>query len=48
MVFRYTLKHVGWLNMAEIEIGILNRQCLSRRIQSRESLEREVDAWQED
>ena len=32
--------------MAEIEIGILNRQCLSRRIKNRESLEREFDAWQ--
>jgi hypothetical protein len=34
--------------MAEIEIGILSRQCLNRRIQNRESLEREVDAWQQD
>ena len=34
--------------MAEIEIGILSRQCLDRRIQNRELLEREVDAWQRD
>lgn len=46
--FHYTPKHASWLNMAEIEIGILSRQCLSRRIESRESLEREVDAWQHD
>lgn len=32
--------------MAEIEIGILSRQCLSHRVQNRESLEREFDAWQ--
>jgi hypothetical protein len=46
--FHYTPKHASWLNLAEIEIGILSRQCLSRRIQNRESLEREVGAWQQD
>lgn len=46
--FHYTPKHASWLNMAEIEIGILSRQCLSRRIQDRKLLEREVDAWQQD
>lgn len=46
--FHYTPKHASWLNMAEIEIGILSRQCLSRRIQNRKSLEREVEAWQQD
>jgi len=30
--FHYTPKHASWLNMAEIEIGILSRQCLDRRI----------------
>jgi len=45
--FHYTPKHASWLNMAEIEIGILSRQCLDRRIQNRELLEREVDAWQQ-
>jgi hypothetical protein len=45
--FHYTPKHASWLNMAEIEIGILSRQCLDRRIASREFLKSEVDAWQE-
>lgn len=45
--FHYTPKHASWLNMAEIEIGILSRQCLDRRIASRELLQSEVDAWQE-
>ena len=34
--------------MAEIEIGILSRQCLDRRIRNRELLEHEVTAWQRD
>ena len=46
--FHYTPKHASWLNMAEIEIGILSRQCLDRRISDRELLRREVDAWQLD
>jgi hypothetical protein len=46
--FHYTPKHASWLNMAEIEIGILSRQCLDRRIASRELLQCEVDAWQEE
>jgi len=46
--FHYTPKHASWLNMAEIEIGILSRQCLNRRIKNRDSLECEVDAWQQD
>ena len=44
--FHYTPKHASWLNMAEIEIGILSRQCLHRRIECRQILEGEVDAWQ--
>ena len=44
--FHYTPKHASWLNMAEIEIGILTRQCLDRRIASRELLQSEVAAWQ--
>ena len=46
--FHYTPKHASWLNMAEIEIGILSRQCLDRRIASRELLQTEVNAWQQD
>lgn len=45
--FHYTPKHASWLNMAEIEIGILSRQCLERRIENRHLLQCEVDAWQQ-
>jgi hypothetical protein len=45
--FHYTPKHASWLNMAEIEIGILSRQCLNRRIGSRDLLRSEVSAWQQ-
>lgn len=48
VVFHYTPKHASWLNMAEIEIGTLSRQCLDRRIPNRELLETEVNAWQAD
>lgn len=41
----YTPKHGSWLNMAEIELSILQRQCLDRRLGDREALEREVAAW---
>ena len=44
--FHYTPKHASWLNMAEIEIGILSRQCLDRRIPTPQLLQSEVDAWQ--
>ncbi len=43
----YTPKHGSWLNMAEIELGVLARQCLDRRIPSQEVLERETGAWQD-
>lgn len=46
--FHYTPKHASWLNMAEIEIGILSRQCLDRRIASADLLQSELDAWQTD
>ena len=46
--FHYTPKHASWLNMAEIEIGILSRQCLDRRIDDREFLTGEVAAWETD
>jgi hypothetical protein len=45
--FHYTPTHASWLNMAEIEIGILSRQCLNRRIDSRQLLRSEVAAWQQ-
>jgi transposase len=44
--FHYTPKHASWLNMAEIEIGILSRQCLNRRVATRQCLQSEVKAWQ--
>ena len=43
-----TPKHGSWLNMAEIELSVLARQCLDRRIDSRAALEREVAAWEAD
>ena len=43
----YTPKHGSWLNIAEIELGVLARQCLDRRIPDKEVLERETQAWQE-
>ena len=42
----YTPKHGSWLNMAEIEMSVLSRQCLSERIENVERLEREVSGWQ--
>ena len=44
--FHYTPKHGSWLDMAEIELGILSRQCLSRRIDNTDELRREVNAWE--
>ena len=44
---RHTPKRGSWLNMAEIEINVLSRQCLSRRIPDRETMVSEVAAWQE-
>jgi hypothetical protein len=46
--FHYTPKHGSWLNMAEIELGVLIRQCLNRRIPDKASLTHEVIAWQND
>ena len=43
----YTPKHGSWLDMAEIEIGVLSRQCLNRRIPDQETLRTEINAWQE-
>ena len=45
--FHYTPKHGSWLNMAEIELSALVRQCLDRRIPDKETMIREVKAWQE-
>jgi len=44
----YTPKHGSWLNMAEGEFSILQRQCLDRRIATAESLRQEVSAWEKE
>jgi hypothetical protein len=44
--FHYTPNHASWLNMAEIEIGILQRQCLARCAADQTTLATEVTAWQ--
>jgi hypothetical protein len=43
----YTPKHGSWLNIAEIELSVLSRQCLDRRVPDAATLAREVHAWQE-
>lgn len=43
----YTPKHGSWLNMAEIELSVLSRQCLQRRVPDFETLAAEARAWQE-
>lgn len=43
--FHYTPKHGSWLNMAEIEISVLSRQCLQQRLPSIPELETHVTAW---
>lgn len=43
--FHYTPKHGSWLNMAEIELSVLGRQCLDRRIPDKQALSAEVSAW---
>ena len=43
--FIYTPKHGSWLNMAEIELHVLNGQCLNRHIESIQEIKREVKAW---
>jgi hypothetical protein len=44
--FHHTPKHASWLNMAEIEIGIMNRQCLDRRIDNIAEMRQETAAWE--
>ncbi|PZD70545.1 hypothetical protein C1752_10974 [Acaryochloris thomasi RCC1774] len=43
--FVYTPKHGSWLNMAEIELSILARQCLDQRIADFQNLQKQVSAW---
>ena len=44
----YTPKHGSWLNMAETELSVLSRQCLDRRIDSRDLMSQEIALWQKD
>ena len=44
--FVYTPKHGSWLNMAEIELNVLNGQCLNRRIDNIDTVKQETEAWQ--
>ena len=44
--FHYVPKHASWLNMVEIEIGVLRNQCLDRRIAAKEHLVSEIAAWE--
>jgi transposase len=44
--FHYTPKHASWLNMVEIEIGVLRTMCLDRRIEQRSVLETEIATWE--
>ena len=46
--WHYTPKHGSWLDMAECELSVLSSQCLDRRIPDKESLIKEVAAWQKD
>ena len=45
--FHFTPKHGSWLNMAEIELNVLNSQCLDRRIAEKAFLSSEVAAWEQ-
>jgi hypothetical protein len=45
--WHYTPEHGSWLNIAECELSVLERQCLNRRVPDRQTLEREVAAWEE-
>jgi transposase len=45
--FHYTPKHGSWLNMAEIELSVLSRQCLDRRIADEATLKREVKGYED-
>jgi len=44
--FHHTPKHASWLNMVEIEIGVLRSQCLDRRIDDKDHLISEIAAWE--
>jgi len=43
--FHYTPKHGSWLNMAEITLSVMKRQCLTQRIATREGVHEQIEAW---
>ena len=45
--WHYTPKHGSWLNMAEIELSVLARQCLKERMENQQHIEEQVKAWQQ-
>jgi hypothetical protein len=45
--WHYTPRHGSWLNMAEIELSVLARQCLQERMETQEHIEQQVKAWQQ-
>jgi DDE superfamily endonuclease len=45
--WHYTPKHGSWLNMAEIELSVLARQCLKERMETQQNIEDQVRAWQQ-
>jgi hypothetical protein len=47
VIFHHTPNHASWLNIAEIEIAALTRQCLQRRVPDQHTLRGEVNAWQQ-
>lgn len=46
LVIHFTPKHGSWLNIAEIELSVMTRQCLDRRMQNASELDRELAAWE--
>ena len=46
--FHFTPKHASWLNMAECELSVLGRQCLDRRLPSKEAVAGEITPWEAD
>ena len=48
MEFHYTPKHASWLNIAEIELSVLSRECLGRRIPDQQTLVKEISIWEKE
>ena len=45
--FHHTPKHASWLNLAELELGVMERQCTGRRFDTPAQLDTELSAWQQ-